>query len=45
MPFGGDALTLIAGVLREPLPSFLALVAAAKTLRYLAVAALVLQWP
>ena len=44
MPFGGDALTLIAGVLREPLPSFLALVAAAKTLRYLAVAALVLQW-
>ncbi len=44
MPFGGDALTLVAGVLREPLPSFLTLVAAAKTLRYLAVAALVLQW-
>jgi membrane protein YqaA with SNARE-associated domain len=45
MPFGGDALTVVAGILREPLPSFLALVATAKTLRYIAVAALVLQWP
>jgi len=44
MPIGGDALTVIAGVLREPLPSFLALVAVAKTVRYLVVAALVLRW-
>ena len=44
MPFGGDALTVIAGVLREPLASFLALVAIAKTVRYLVVAAFVLHW-
>lgn len=35
-PFGGDALTVVAGVLREPLWSFLALVTVAKTGRYLA---------
>ena len=45
MPIGGDALTVIAGVLREPLPTFLALVAIAKTGRYLAIAALMSQWP
>ncbi|MFZ2100846.1 MAG: YqaA family protein [Oricola sp.] len=44
MPFGGDALTVVAGVLREPLPSFIAIVALAKTLRYIAVAAVVLNW-
>ncbi|HEV7417625.1 MAG TPA: YqaA family protein [Tianweitania sediminis] len=40
-PIGGDALTVVAGVLREPLWSFLLLVAAAKTGRYLVVAAAV----
>jgi membrane protein YqaA with SNARE-associated domain len=44
MPFGGDALTVIAGVLREPLPSFLVLVAIAKTGRYIVVAAVVMNW-
>lgn len=44
MPFGGDALTVVAGILREPLPSFLALVAVAKTVRYIVVAAVVMNW-
>lgn len=38
MPVVGDPLTLVAGLLREPLASFLLLVALAKTGRYLAVA-------
>jgi membrane protein YqaA with SNARE-associated domain len=38
-PVVGDPLTLVAGVLREPFWSFLALVALAKTGRYLALAA------
>jgi membrane protein YqaA with SNARE-associated domain len=38
-PIGGDALTVAAGVLREPLWSFLALVAIAKAGRYAALAA------
>ncbi len=38
-PLGGDALTVAAGVLREPLWSFLALVAIAKAGRYAALAA------
>lgn len=38
-PIGGDALTVVAGVLREPLWSFLLLVGIAKTGRYVAVAA------
>ena len=38
-PLGGDALTVAAGVLREPLWSFLALVAIAKTGRYAMLAA------
>lgn len=42
MPFIGDPLTLAAGVLREPFWSFLAIVAFAKTARYLAVAAITL---
>mgnify|MGYP003571214005 CR=1 FL=1 len=43
-PFVGDPLTLAAGVLREPLWSFLVLVTAAKTGRYIAVAAITLNW-
>lgn len=38
-PLGGDALTVAAGVLREPFWSFLLLVAIAKTGRYVALAA------
>jgi membrane protein YqaA with SNARE-associated domain len=39
MPLFGDALTVIAGVLREPLWSFLILVTLAKTGRYIVLAA------
>lgn len=38
-PLGGDALTVAAGVLREPLWSFVVLVAIAKTARYVVLAA------
>ena len=38
-PLGGDALTVTAGVLREPLWSFLLLVAVAKSCRYVVLAA------
>lgn len=38
-PIGGDALTVAAGVLREPFWSFLLLVAIAKTGRYIVLAA------
>jgi membrane protein YqaA with SNARE-associated domain len=41
-PFGGDALTVIAGMLREPLWVFLLLVAIAKTARYVVLALLTL---
>lgn len=44
MPIVGDPLTLIAGVLRERLIWFVLIVAIAKTTRYLAVAALTLEW-
>ncbi len=44
MPFIGDPLTLAAGVLREPLLSFLALVVVAKTGRYVTLALMVIQW-
>lgn len=37
-PIGGDALTVVAGILREPLWSFLLLVAIAKTGRYVVLA-------
>ena len=37
MPFGGDALTLIAGIMRTPLWLFLLLVGTGKGLRYLSV--------
>ncbi len=43
VPIIGDPLTLVAGVLREPLWSFLLLVAIAKTTRYIVVAALALK--
>jgi membrane protein YqaA with SNARE-associated domain len=39
LPIGGDALTVIAGVLREPLWSFVAIVTIAKAGRYLVLAA------
>lgn len=42
-PIIGDPLTLISGVFREPLISFLILVTIAKLTRYLVVSALVLQ--
>jgi membrane protein YqaA with SNARE-associated domain len=38
MPVVGDPLTVVAGALREPLWSFIAIVAIAKVARYLAVA-------
>lgn len=41
-PFIGDPLTLVAGVLREPLGTFLLLVAVAKTARYLVLAGVTL---
>ena len=43
-PVIGDPLTLVAGVLREPLWRFLALVTLAKVGRYLILAAAVLHW-
>ena len=43
VPIIGDPLTLISGVLREPLISFLIFVTIAKLARYLVVAAFVLQ--
>jgi len=44
MPIVGDALTVVAGALREPLWSFVAIVTLAKVARYLAVAAATLSW-
>ena len=43
MPIIGDPLTLAAGLLREPLPSFILIVAIAKLARYLVVAAIALH--
>ncbi|WP_201860703.1 YqaA family protein [Microvirga soli] len=43
-PVIGDPLTIVAGVLREPLPVFLILVTIAKVGRYLVVAALAHSW-
>jgi len=43
MPIIGDPLTVIAGVMREPLLSFLVLVTVSKVGRYLALAAITLQ--
>lgn len=44
LPLIGDPLTLAAGVMREPLRTFLALVTVAKTLRYVVVAAVALRY-
>jgi membrane protein YqaA with SNARE-associated domain len=43
-PFIGDPLTVVAGVLREPLPRFLLMVTLAKTGRYVTLALLTLAW-
>ena len=43
-PVIGDPLTIMAGVLREPLPTFVLLVGIAKTARYLAVVAISSGW-
>ncbi|MFG1204550.1 YqaA family protein [Xanthobacter aminoxidans] len=43
-PVIGDPLTVVAGMLREPFPIFLLLVAVAKIGRYLILAALTLGW-
>lgn len=43
-PIIGDPLTVVAGVLREPLWSFVVLVTIAKTLRYVLLAAATLSW-
>lgn len=44
MPVIGDPLTVIAGVLREPLPIFLLLVTLAKVGRYLLLTTVALNW-
>ncbi|MGJ8626711.1 MAG: YqaA family protein [Sulfitobacter sp.] len=44
VPIVGDPLTVVAGILREPLWSFLILVTLAKAARYLVLAALTLAW-
>src|SRR5215207_3307147 len=44
VPIIGDPLTIVAGVLREPFPIFLALIVVARTARYIVVAALTLGW-
>lgn len=43
-PIIGDPLTIVAGVLREPLPVFLVLVTIAKVARYIAVTVLANSW-
>ncbi|WP_114951528.1 YqaA family protein [Sphingosinicella terrae] len=44
VPIVGDPITVAAGLMREPLPIFLLLVALAKTGRYVVLAALTLGW-
>ena len=44
VPVIGDPLTVVAGIMREPLSRFLLLVGIAKTGRYIIVALLALQW-
>jgi membrane protein YqaA with SNARE-associated domain len=44
LPFVGDPLTVVAGILREPLASFLVLVAIGKVGRYLALATATTGW-
>jgi membrane protein YqaA with SNARE-associated domain len=43
VPVIGDPITVVSGFFRTPLPLFIAIVGAAKTLRYLVVAAITLQ--
>lgn len=44
VPVVGDPLTVVAGIMREPLATFLLLVAVAKTARYVVVALIALNW-
>ncbi|WP_367272538.1 DedA family protein [Mesorhizobium sp.] len=44
VPVVGDPLTVVAGILREPLCSFVVTVAVAKVARDLVVAAITLSW-
>ena len=44
VPVIGDPLTVVAGIMREPLFRFLLIVGIAKTGRYIVVALLALQW-
>jgi len=44
VPIIGDPLTVVAGVMREPLPTFFLLVTVAKTARYVVLAAITLHW-
>lgn len=44
LPFGGDALTVVAGALRAPLLPFIVLVAIGKTARYAVLVAATLGW-
>ncbi|MBO3760578.1 YqaA family protein [Ciceribacter sp. L1K22] len=44
LPVVGDPITVVAGVLREPLPTFLALVTLAKVGRYLVLVAATAGW-
>ncbi|WP_439533399.1 YqaA family protein [Polymorphobacter sp.] len=44
VPLVGDPLTVVAGIMREPIGPFLLLVTVAKGGRYLALAALTLAW-
>ena len=44
IPVIGDPLTVVAGIMREPLLRFLLIVGIAKTGRYIVVALLALQW-
>lgn len=44
VPVVGDPLTVVAGVMKEPLPTFIILVALAKLARYVVVTLAVLSW-
>ena len=44
LPFGGDALTVVAGALRTPLLPFVVLVGVGKTARYAVLVAATLGW-
>ena len=44
LPFGGDALTVVAGALRAPLLPFVLLVGIGKTARYAVLVAATLGW-